>query len=385
VFERFTDRARQVVVEAQAEARRLRHNYIGSEHILLGLLHVEEGVAGRILLPLGVTVEDVRADVVRVVGEGPAVTTGQIPFTPDGKKLFELALREAQAVGDQHIGTEHLLLALVSVEKGVVPKILEQRGLVPETIRGKVTEALAGPRDPPFPPAPRKPLPPMPPELAAEIEQVREEKESAIDAHDFERAAMLRDEERRLHAVARGETFHPSFSGAHILTTRGVARFTERARQIFVLAHDEARELKHDYIGTEHLLLGLLREKEGLAARVLDSFDMTAEEVRAQIVRIIGRGEQLAIGPIQFTPRGNRVLEFSLREALALGHNYIGTEHILLGILREDEGVATRIMLDFGADAENVRNEVIQMIGGHGLRQALSKAAGPSSSARCRA
>jgi len=150
VFERFTDRARQVVVEAQAEARQLRHNYIGSEHILLGLLNVEEGVAGRILLPLGVTVEDVRADVVRVVGEGPAVTTGQIPFTPDGKKLLELALREAQAVGDQHIGTEHLLLAVLSVEKGVVPKILEQRGLAPETIRGKVTEALAGPRDPRF-------------------------------------------------------------------------------------------------------------------------------------------------------------------------------------------------------------------------------------------
>ena len=370
MFERFTDRARQVVVEAQAEARQLRHNYIGSEHILLGLLNVEEGVAGRILLPLGVTVEDVRADVVRVVGEGPAVTTGQIPFTPDGKKLLELALREAQAVGDQHIGTEHLLLAVLSVEKGVVPKILEQRGLAPETIRGKVTEALAGPRDPPFPPAPRKPLPPMPPELAAEIEQVREEKKSAIDAHDFERAAMLRDEERRLIAVARGGPFNPSHSGAPILGAPTFERFTERARQVVVLAQDEARGLKHNYVGTEHILLGLLRESEGLAARVLESFHMTIEEVRAQVARIVGHADEVTTGHIPFTPRASKVLEHALREALSLGHNYIGTEHILLGLVRENEGVAARILLDFDADAEKIRNEIIRMLSGPGRRAA---------------
>src|SRR4249919_2044701 len=115
-------------------------------------------------------------------------------------------------------------------------------------------------------------------------------------------------------------------------------RFTERARQVVVLAQDEARALKHNYIGTEHILLGLLREEEGLAARVLESLDI-------------------------------KVVELALREALSLGHNYIGTEHILLGLVRENEGVAARILLDFDADAEKIRNEIIRMLSGPGRRQ----------------
>jgi ATP-dependent Clp protease ATP-binding subunit ClpA len=141
-------------------------------------------------------------------------------------------------------------------------------------------------------------------------------------------------------------------------------RFTERARQVVVLAQYEARALKHNYIGTEHLLLGLLREDEGLAARVLESFDVTVEEVRGQIARIVGEGDEVLTGQIPFTPRAKKVLELSLREALSLGHNYIGTEHILLGIVRENEGVAARILLDFDADAEKIRNEVIWMLSG---------------------
>jgi hypothetical protein len=110
-------------------------------------------------------------------------------------------------------------------------------------------------------------------------------------------------------------------------------RFTERARQVVVLAQDEARALKHNYIGTEHILLGLLREEEGLAARVLESLDITVEEVRAQVARIVGQGDEVTTGQIPFTPRAKKVLELALREALSLGHNYIGTEHILLGLV----------------------------------------------------
>jgi len=146
-------------------------------------------------------------------------------------------------------------------------------------------------------------------------------------------------------------------------------RFTERARQVVVLAQDEARALKHNYIGTEHILLGLLREEEGLAARVLESLDITVEEVRAQIARIVGQGDEVTTGQIPFTPRAKKVLELALREALSLGHNYIGTEHILLGLVRENEGVAARILLDFDADAEKIRNEIIRMLSGPGRRQ----------------
>ena len=162
-------------------------------------------------------------------------------------------------------------------------------------------------------------------------------------------------------------------------------RFTERARQVVVLAQEEARTLKHNYIGTEHILLGLLREEEGLAARVLESLEITVERVRAQVVRIVGSGEEVTSGQIPFTPRAKKVLELALREALSLGHNYIGTEHILLGLVRENEGVAARILLDFDADSEKIRNEVIRMLSGPGGRQrsggSSGSAAGAGSSA----
>ena len=158
-------------------------------------------------------------------------------------------------------------------------------------------------------------------------------------------------------------------------------RFTERARQVVVLAQEEARTLKHNYIGTEHILLGLLREEEGLAARVLESLDITVERVRAQVVRIVGSGEEVTSGQIPFTPRAKKVLELALREALSLGHNYIGTEHILLGLVRENEGVAARILLDFDADSEKIRNEVIRMLSGPGGRRQSQSGGGAGAGA----
>jgi ATP-dependent Clp protease ATP-binding subunit ClpA len=148
-------------------------------------------------------------------------------------------------------------------------------------------------------------------------------------------------------------------------------RFTERARQVVVLAQDEARAFGHNYIGTEHLLLGLLRE-EGVAARVLEALDVSLEEVRAEVARIIGTGDEVATGQIPFTPRGKKVLELALREALSLGHNHIGTQHILLGLVREGQGVAMQILLGFEADGEKIRNEVIRAIAGHAPFEAVA-------------
>ena len=142
-------------------------------------------------------------------------------------------------------------------------------------------------------------------------------------------------------------------------------RFTDRARRVVVLAQDEARRLNQNYIGTEHLLLGLIHEGDGIAARALETMGISLEAVRAQVIEIIGEGEQPTTGHIPFTPRARKVLEFSMREALQLGHNYIGTEHILLGLLREGDGVAAQVLIKLGADLNNVRQTVIELLSGY--------------------
>ena len=142
-------------------------------------------------------------------------------------------------------------------------------------------------------------------------------------------------------------------------------RFTDRARRVVVLAQDEARGLKHNYIGTEHLLLGLISEGEGVAAKALETMRIKGEAVRASVIEIIGEGEKPVEGHIPFTPRAKRVFELSLREALQLGHNYIGTEHLLLGLLKEGEGVAAQVLTKQGADSAQVRQTVIQMLSGY--------------------
>ncbi|HET6824343.1 MAG TPA: Clp protease N-terminal domain-containing protein, partial [Amnibacterium sp.] len=142
-------------------------------------------------------------------------------------------------------------------------------------------------------------------------------------------------------------------------------RFTDRARRVVVLAQEEAKMLNHNYIGTEHILLGLIHEGEGVAAKALESLGISLDAVREQVQDIIGQGQQQPTGHIPFTPRAKKVLELSLREALQLGHNYIGTEHILLGLIREGEGVAAQVLVKLGADLNRVRQQVIQLLSGY--------------------
>jgi ATP-dependent Clp protease ATP-binding subunit ClpA len=147
-------------------------------------------------------------------------------------------------------------------------------------------------------------------------------------------------------------------------------RFTDRARRAVVLAQEEARLLNHNYLGTEHILLGLIREGDGIAARALVQLGISLDAVRAEVERIIGQGGgEVPAGHIPFTPRAKQVLELALREALQLGHNYIGTEHILLGLLREGEGVASQVLVRLGADLSRVRQQVIQMLSGYGIAE----------------
>jgi Clp amino terminal domain, pathogenicity island component len=142
-------------------------------------------------------------------------------------------------------------------------------------------------------------------------------------------------------------------------------RFTDRARRVVVLAQEEARGLDHNYIGTEHLLLGLIAEGDGVAARTLESLDVSLEAVRARVQEVIGRGERAPGEQIPFTPRAKKVLELSLREALALSHNYIGTEHILLGLIREGEGIAAQVLTELGVRHDQVREQVVRLLSGY--------------------
>src|ERR1700756_1770647 len=159
-------------------------------------------------------------------------------------------------------------------------------------------------------------------------------------------------------------------------------RFTDRARRVVVLAQEEARMLNHNYIGTEHILLGLIHEGEGVAAKALESLGISLDAVRQQVEEIIGQGQQAPSGHIPFTPRAKKVLELSLREALQLGHNYIGTEHILLGLIREGDGVAAQVLVKLGADLNRVRQQVIQLLHGYqGKEPAGSAASGSTESA----
>jgi hypothetical protein len=142
-------------------------------------------------------------------------------------------------------------------------------------------------------------------------------------------------------------------------------RFTDRARRVLVLAQEEARLLNHSFIGTEHLLLGLIAEGEGLAAKALESLEISLEAVRREVEEIIGQAGSVPTGSPPFTPRAKKVLELALREALQLGHNYIGTEHILLGLVREGQGVAAQVLIRLGADLVKVRQAVIEQLGGY--------------------
>ena len=153
-------------------------------------------------------------------------------------------------------------------------------------------------------------------------------------------------------------------------------RFTDRARRVIVLAQEEARMLNHNYIGTEHILLGLIQEGEGVAAKALESMGISLEDVRGEVEAIIGHGTQPHNGHIPFTPRAKKVLELSLREGLQMGHKYIGTEFLLLGLIREGEGVAAQVLTKLGADLPRVRQQVIQLLSGYEGNQGEKPEAG---------
>ena len=301
MFERFTERARQVVVLAQDEARALRHDAIDAEHLLLGILREEDGVGARVLVALGVTAEDVRARVVRLVGQGAELATGQIPFSPAAKHALELALREGMALGQNFIATEHLLLGLARENTGVAARILRELDVDAETIRHEVIAVLAAPDSGYVAPA------------------------GVVVSVGGERGG------RRPRKARGGDDGLPP------------PRFTRASRRSLILAQDEARALGHARMGTEHILLGLLVEG-GLTSRMLEALEIPVDDVRAEVVRIAGQGGTAQAGHIPFTPQAKAALDRARSEAVSLDQDAVSTEHILLSLLIQDDGIAARIL-----------------------------------------
>lgn len=322
MFERFTDQARRAVVLAQEAARQLNHSYIGTQHLLLGVVRAENGSAPEILRALGIGGDDISRRVESLIGRGGESPSGHIPFTPDAKQSLALALREALQFGHNYIGTEHLLLGLSREGDGVAAQVLTALGADLARLRRQVIQSdrdfLPGGSTAPAQPRADEPETPSRP----------------------------------------ADDSPPSRPGFY-------ERFTESAQRVVVLAQEEARILNHNYIGTEHLLLGLIREDEGIAALVLAAHGVFLEEIRSGVEEVIGRGQSASTEHIPFTPRAKKVLELALREALQLRHNHIGTEHILLGIIRESDGVAALLLVKRGLDLNRVRQRVIEAIHGN--------------------
>jgi len=308
MHDRFTERVKKVMYLAREEAGRLRHDYIGTEHLLLGIIRDGEGIAACVLQALEVDLEVLRRVVEGMVPQGSAtLTVGEIPFTPRAKRALENAVNEARKLGHNYVGTDHLLPAFLADKDCTASKALVSVGLS----YGKVMD-----------------------------ETLRILGESP-------------DVERRTDEEPRQDNKSVTFD-----------KFTERVKKVMYLSRDEAGRLHHDYIGTEHLLLGLIRDGEGTAITALQNLGVDLDDIRKATEGMITQGGgTLSVGEIPFTPRAKRALELAVDEARLLGHNYVGTEHLLLGLLREGEGIAARVLTHMGLDRKKVRVEVLRVLG----------------------
>ncbi|WP_063727955.1 ATP-dependent Clp protease ATP-binding subunit [Streptomyces sp. RTd22] len=292
MFERFTDRARRAMVMAQEEARNHNHPYVGTEHLLLGLISEEESPAVEMLASFGASRAGIRDRVESALTLGTEPPRGHLRLTPETKRALEDAQRESVQLGTDYIGPEHLLLGLMGQQGTIASGVLGSYGLHLQAVRDGIREPAA--------------------------------RDATTSANDF------------------------------------FGRFTDRARQALAEGEKSARKLNHNHLGTEHILLGLFAV-EGVALTALHNLGISHDAVRDQLLRTAGFGTKPPAGSIPFTVRAKKALEMALKDALTLGHNYIGTEHLLLGLMRESEGAGAQLLRGFAAQHQ-VRDEVIRIL-----------------------
>ncbi len=319
MFQRLTDRARKMMALANQEAQRLNHEHIGTEHLLLGLVKEGSGVGANVLKNLNIDLRKVRIEVEKLVKTGPEmIKMGKLPQTPAAKKVIECSIAESGELNHNYVGTEHLLLGLLREHDGVAAQVLTNLGL--------------------------------------KIEEVREELLSVLraEAESKEAPPQAEPQERRAVSAHRADP-DPSES---------FSTLTDRARKMLALANQEAQRLGHEYIGTEHILLGLVKEGSGVGANVLKNLDIDLRKVRIEVEKLVKTGpEMVTMGKLPQTPRAKKVIEYAIEEARNLNHNYVGTEHLLLGLLREHDGVAAQVLMNLGLKLEEVREEVLNLLG----------------------
>ena len=300
---------------AQDEAIRFNHNYIGTEHLLLGLVREGEGAAARALDALGVDLSQIRRSVESIIGRGDSTKSpSEITLAPETKQVINHAIEESRKLGHSHVGTEHLLLGIARQGESTAAKVLASAGVELEKVRHQLILTLGQQR----PAAPS--TPPAAPSASA----------------------------------------FGAFTGPF-------ERFNDRAKRVLAFAQDEAIHLKHNYIGTEHLLLGLVREGESVAANVLNSLGVELSKVRTAVEFIIGPGDaaNMPTSPSEITisPRTKKVIELAIDEARKLNHRHVGPEHLLLGLVREGQGIASGVIESLGVTLAKVRQQVLATLG----------------------
>jgi ATP-dependent Clp protease ATP-binding subunit ClpA len=311
----FTPRAQQALALARKETERFNHNFVGTEHFLLGLMALEECTAAKIMRKFGLEYKTLRLEIENLIGKGPdQKVIGNIPYTPRVKKVLALALKEATRLNHPNIGTGHILLGFLREGDGVAARILKRENISLEMIYAEV--------QPDHPVV--KPLP-------------------------------LEPGEWQPQAVPTGPAI-PKSAGAALMTN-----FTPRAQQVLSLARKEADRFHHSFVGTEHLLLGLIKLGQGAPVNVLHKLGLNLENVRAEVEKFVGTGhEHQIIGNIPYTPRVKKVVALAARQAKDLNHTYVGTEHILLGLLEERDGVVARVLEKFGVNMDETRKKILK-------------------------
>ncbi len=322
---------------AQEEAQRFQHNYIGTEHLLLGLVREGEGVAAKVLEDLGVELIQVRSAVESVIGRGDRIVLGEIGLTPRAKKVIELAVDEARRLNHRYIGTEHLLLGLIREGEGIAAGVLESLGLNLEKVRRQTVTVLSQLN--------KAPLDDQHTSTSTEPGVSTPDQQSETQGNGAEKTGTSD------RVSARPRSDRDRFD-----------KFTPRSRKVLSMAQEEALRFQHNYIGTEHLLLGLVRENEYGSTIVLHKLGVDIDKARIGVEFIIGRGDRIVLGEIGITPRAKQVIELAIDEAQRLNHQYIEPEHILLGIVREGGGIAVGVLESLGVSLERVRAETLKVL-----------------------
>lgn len=337
LFARFTERARKVISLAEEEARRMQNDYIGAEHLLLGIVREGQGVGAKVLEFKGVTLEKAREAVEHIIGHGDEPSPAKIELTPRAKHIIESAVVEAHHLNHQFIGTEHLLLGLLREDQGVAAGALDLLDVDRDEMKSMTTSILH----------------------SAHISRtIQQSEQTSVKASRESQTPA--DQSNNVQQSSTGEGSVTSMPGDQ---RNRFDKFTERARKVLSYAQEEAQRFNHNYIGTEHLLLGLVREGQGVAAQVLHNLGVDLQKVRNTVEFIIGRGDRIVTGEIGLTPRAKKVIELAVDEARRLNHHYIGTEHILLGLVREGEGIAAGALMSLGVELDQVRTETLKVLG----------------------